>query len=208
MILGLTALPGLQRETLPEIQNDKVPIPLIYRGATAEDVEDAVCRRLEDAIEGITDLDELRCESREGVGTATAVMREGAEMMRFLDDVKSEVDAIDDFPDQVEPPVITELGRTEPVISLAVTGPQNPVDLKAYAEDLKDRILADTEVAEVSVVGFSDHHIRIEVPAWRLRQYGLPPKTSPMSWAGKASAARRPRRQHPARRDRHHHRPL
>ncbi len=173
MILGLTALPGLQRETLPEIQNDKVQIQLIYRGATAEDVEDAVCRRLEDAIEGITDLDELRCESREGVGTATAVMREGADMMRFLDDVKSEVDAIDDFPDQVEPPVITELGRTEPVISLAVTGPQNPVDLKAYAEDLKDRILADTEVAEVSVVGFSDHHIRIEVPAWRLRQYGL-----------------------------------
>ncbi|NEV63471.1 efflux RND transporter permease subunit [Thiorhodococcus minor] len=173
MILGLTALPGLQRETLPEIQNDKVQVQLIYRGATPEDVEDAVCRRLEDAIEGITDLDELRCESREGIGTATAVMREGADMMRFLDDVKSEVDAIDDFPDQVELPVITELGRTEPVISLAVTGPQDPVDLKAYAEDLKDRILAGTEVAEVSVVGFSDHHIRIEVPAWRLRQYGL-----------------------------------
>ncbi|NEX19720.1 efflux RND transporter permease subunit [Thiorhodococcus mannitoliphagus] len=173
MILGLTALPGLQRETLPEIQNDKVQIQLIYRGATAEDVEDAVCRRLEDAIEGITDLDELRCESREGVGTATAVMREGADMMRFLDDVKSEVDAIDDFPDQVETPVITELGRTEPVISLAVTGPADAVDLKAYAEDLKDRILAETAVAEVNVSGFSDHHIRIEIPAWRLRQYGL-----------------------------------
>ncbi|MGB5832030.1 MAG: efflux RND transporter permease subunit, partial [Thiohalocapsa sp.] len=173
MILGLTALPGLQRETLPEIQNDEVQVQLIYRGATAEDVEDAVCRRLEDAIEGITDLDELRCESREGVGTATAVMREGADMMRFLDDVKSEVDAIDDFPDQIETPVITELGRTEPVVSLAVTGPEDAVDLKAYAEDLKDRILADTDVAEVSVAGFSDHHIRIEIPAWRLRQYGL-----------------------------------
>ncbi|HBG95858.1 MAG TPA: hypothetical protein DDY14_11205, partial [Chromatiaceae bacterium] len=67
MILGLTALPGLQRETLPEIQNDQVQVQLIYRGATAEEVEDAVCRRLEDAIEGITDLDELRCESREGI---------------------------------------------------------------------------------------------------------------------------------------------
>jgi HAE1 family hydrophobic/amphiphilic exporter-1 len=173
MILGLTALPGLQRETLPEIQNDQVQVQLIYRGATAEEVEDAVCRRLEDAIEGITDLDELRCESREGIGTATAVMREGADMMRFLDDVKSEVDAIDDFPDQIEPPVITELGRTEPVISLAVTGVEDVVDLKAYAEDLKDRLLAGTDVAEVTVVGFSDHHIRIEIPAWRLREYGL-----------------------------------
>jgi hydrophobic/amphiphilic exporter-1 (mainly G- bacteria), HAE1 family len=94
-------------------------------------------------------------------------------MMRFLDDVKSEVDAIDDFPDQVETPVITELGRTEPVISIAVTGPTDPIALKAYAESLKDQLIAMDNVAEVKVSGFSDHHIRIEVPAWRLRQYGL-----------------------------------
>ncbi len=173
MILGLVALPGLQRETLPEIQRDKVEVRVLYRGATPEEVEDAVCRRLEDAMEGITDLDELRCEAREGVGVATVEMREGASMVRFLDDVKSDVDAIDDFPDQTEPPVVTELGRTEPVISLAITGPEDPVALKAYAEDLKDRMMAETDVAEVTVSGFSDHHIRIEIPAWRLRQYGL-----------------------------------
>ncbi len=173
MILGLTTITGLQRETLPEIQNDEVQVAVIYRGATPEEVEDAVCRRLEDAIEGIVDLEELRCEAREGVGTATAVMREGADMTRFLDDVKSEVDAIDDFPEQVEPPVVTELGRTEPVISLAVTGPEDVLDLKAYAEALRDRMLAETDVAEVRVTGFSDRHIRIEVPAYRLRQYGL-----------------------------------
>ena len=120
MILGLTALPNLQRETLPEIENDKVEVRVIYKGATADEVEDAVCRRLEDVLEGITDLDEMRCDAREGVGTATAVMREGADMTRFLDDVKSEVGTIDDFPEQTEAPVIEELGRTEPVISVAI----------------------------------------------------------------------------------------
>jgi len=173
LILGLVAVPGLQRETLPEVENDEVEVRVIYKGATPDEVEDAVCRRLEDALEGITDLDEMRCDAREGLGTATAVMREGADMMRFLDDIKSEVDAIDDFPQEIEPPVIAELGRTEPVISIAVTGPEDPVVLKAYAEDLKDRLMAETGVAEVEVGGFSDHHIRIEVPTWRLRQYGL-----------------------------------
>jgi len=173
MILGLSAAPGLQRETFPEIKNDQVEIRIVYRGATPAEVEDAVCRRLEDALEGITELDEVRCDAREGVGTATAVMREGADMTRFLDDVKSEVDTIDDFPDQTEPPVVTELGRTKPVVAVAVTGPEDPVALKAYAEDLKDRLLILDEIAEVTVSGFSDHHIRIEIPAWRLRQYGL-----------------------------------
>ncbi len=173
LILGLVALPGLQRETLPEVQNDEVEVRVVYRGATPDEVEDAVCRRLEEALEGITDLDELRCDAREGLGTATAVMREGADMMRFLDDIKSEIDAIDELPEETEPPVIEELNRTEPVIAIAVTGPDDPVALKAYAENLRDRLMAETGVAEVEIGGFSDHHIRIEVPAWRLRQYGL-----------------------------------
>jgi len=164
MILGLAALPGLQRETLPEIQRNKVEIRVPYRGATPAEVEDAVCRHLEDALEGITDLDEVRCEAREGVGTATALTLEGADMARFLDDVKSDIDAIDDFPDQIEPPVVTELGRIKPVVSVAVTGPEDPLVLKAYAEDLKDRLLVLDDIAEVTVEGFSDHHIRIEIP--------------------------------------------
>ena len=173
MILGLVALPGLQRETFPELQSDTVEIRVIYRGATASEVEDAICRRLEDALDTLTDLDEMRCDAREGLGTATAIMREGASMMRFLDDIKTAVDAIDDFPEQTEPAVVEELNRTDLVVSVAVTGPEDPVALKAFAEDLKDRLMAATDVAEVTVSGFSDHHIRIEVPAWRMRQYGL-----------------------------------
>ena len=173
IILGLVSVGTLQRETFPEIESDEVEVRVVYQGATPQEVEDAVCRRLEDTLESISDLKELRCESREGIGTATAVMREGGAMVRFLDDVKSGVDAIDDLPEQTEAPVVSELRRTERVISVAVTGPQDPLALKAYTEDLKDRMMALTDISEVTVAGFSDHHIRVEVPAWRLRQYGL-----------------------------------
>lgn len=173
MILGLSAIPGLQRETLPEIENDEIEVSVVYRGASPEEVEDAICRRMEDALETIVDLDELRCDAREGLGRVTARMREGADIVRFLDDIKSEVDAIDDLPERIEPPVVSELGRTEPVVSIAVTGPQDPVALKAYAESLKARMTAAYDIAEVTIEGFSDHHIRIELPDWRLRQYGL-----------------------------------
>ena len=173
ILLGLIALPDLQRETFPAISNDKVSIQAIYPGATSEEVEDAICRRIEDALENITDLDEMRCESSEGLGKATAVMIEGSSMTQFLDEVKSEIDAINDFPDQVESPIIEELGRTDLVISVAITGPANPVILKAYAEDVKLRLLASAEIANVEIEGFSDHHIRVEIPAVRLRQFGL-----------------------------------
>jgi HAE1 family hydrophobic/amphiphilic exporter-1 len=173
ILLGLIALPDLQRETFPAIDNDKVSIQVIYPGATAEEIEDAICRRIEDALENITDLDEMLCESSEGMGKATAVMDEGSSMTQFLDEVKSEIDAIDDFPDQVESPIVEELGRTDLVVSVAITGPTDPVILKAYAEDVKLRLLAGAEIANIEIDGFSDHHIRVEIPGARLRQFGL-----------------------------------
>jgi HAE1 family hydrophobic/amphiphilic exporter-1 len=173
ILFGIIALPDLQRETFPAISNDKVSIQVVYPGATTEEIEDAVCRRIEDSLESITDLDEMRCESSEGLGKATAVMSEGSSMAQFLDDVKSEIDAIDDFPEQVESPVIEELGRTDSVVSVAITGPADPITLKAYAEDVKLRLLAKAAIANIEIDGFSDHHLRVEIPGSRLRQYGL-----------------------------------
>lgn len=173
MILGLVTLPNLQRETFPEIENDQVEIRVVYKGATTDEVEDAICRRIEDALDSITDIDETRCEAREGLGIATAVMREGADMGRFLDDVKSEIDAIDDFPADAELPVVTELGRTDAVVSIAITGPDDPVVLKAYAERIRARLQAVREISTVEITGFSTHQVRIEIPLATLRQFGL-----------------------------------
>ncbi len=172
-LLGLVALPGLQRETFPEIQNDKVEVRIVYKGATAEEVEDAICRRVEDSLESVINLEEIRCESSEGQGVTTAVMREDGDMTRFLDDIKSEIDAIDDLPSLAELPIVTELGRTDAVVSIAITGPADPVALKSYAEDVKNRLQSSVKVANVTVKGFSDHQLRIEIPARRLRHYGL-----------------------------------
>lgn len=173
ILLGLVSLPKLQRETLPRISNDKVTITAVYPGSTASEVEDAICRRIEDALESLSELDEMICESSEGLGKATAVMNEGSDMARFLDDVNAAIDAINDFPEQVENPVIEELGRTDSVISIAITGPSDPVQLKAYAEDVKLRLLAEADIANVSINGFSEHQIRVEIAADRLRQFGL-----------------------------------
>ena len=153
-------------------------------------MEDAICRRVEDAIDGITDIDETRCEAREGLGIATAVMREGADMTRFLDDVKSEVDAISDFPDQAEAPVVQELGRTDAVVSIAITGPQDPVALKAYAEDVKARLQTLRQIATVTIRA-SPPPDRIEVDAATLRRYGLSAADVAATTAGRVSAARR-----------------
>ena len=171
--LGLAAAPMLKRETFPDFPPDQIEVRVLYPGASPEEVEEAVCQRIEDALDGINDLDEILCESLEGIATATAEMHQGANFDRFLNDVKTEVEAIDNFPDEAEAPVIRQLGRTDFVVSVAVTGSMSVPHLKAYAEQIKDRMLAAGAISQVNIQGFSDHQIRIEVPAQTLRQYGL-----------------------------------
>lgn len=173
LFIGAITLRDLRRETFPDFAADIVQIQIVYPGATAEEVEEAVCQRAEDALDGVTGLEELTSEAREGLGVITAEMAEGGDIDRFLMDVKTEVEAIDDFPDEAEDPVIQLLNRTDLVVALAVTGPMEPTDLKVYCEDVKDRLQQLPGVSQINLQGFSDREIRIEIPASTLSELGL-----------------------------------
>ncbi len=173
VIIGLSALPELRRETFPDFAAQKLEIRLIYPGASAEDVEEAVCQRVEDALERISEVNEVVCVAREGQGRVVVEMMDDSDMARFMDEVKSEVEAIADFPEQVELPVINELGRTDKVVAVAITGPMLVNDLKAYAEQIKQRMQQMPEISQIEVLGFSDHQLRIEVSARAMRGFGV-----------------------------------
>ncbi|MES9882880.1 MAG: efflux RND transporter permease subunit [Sedimenticola sp.] len=172
-VLGLSALPNLQRETFPDFDAQQLQITIAYPGASAEEVEEAICQRLEEAVDGIENVAEMSCEGREGVAISRVEMEEGGDLATFSDDIKSEVEAISNLPAESELPIIKELGRTDKVVAIAITGPMSPADLKAYAEQVKRQLLEKRLVAQVDINGFSDHQLRIEVPARNLRQYGL-----------------------------------
>ncbi len=172
-VLGLVALPKLQRDTFPIIPPTEVEIRASYPGATPAEVEDSVCQRIEEWLDSFASLIELRCDSRVNIVRATARMREGADMGEFFDDVKSQVEAITAFPEKVEKPSIVKLERTATVASIALTGEMPVRDLKAYADKVKERLKRDGRISQVRVLGFSDQEVSIEMSAEVLRRYGL-----------------------------------
>ena len=173
LAIGMYFAPSMQRETFPRIEGRKVQISIAYPGARPEDIEDAICRRIEDAVSSVDNVYEVQCEARENLALSVVEMREGSDLDRFFTDVTTEVEAIDDFPDKVERPTIIMLGRTDFVADVALTGSQNPSELKAYAEDLKSRMLTFGGIPKIEINGFSDHQVRIELADATLRQYGL-----------------------------------
>lgn len=170
---GLFAAPSLKRETFPDYRPVEVSINVVYRGASAADVEDAVCRRLHDAAKGVEFLDEFICVSQDNLATATATMSSGGDALRFLNELQTEVNAIADLPARAETPIIRELHRSDLVTAVAVSGDMRQSQLEDYALRLEDKIMAIPGVAKVAIHGVSQRQWQIEIPRDVLGQYGL-----------------------------------
>ncbi|MDA8136948.1 MAG: efflux RND transporter permease subunit, partial [Desulfobacteraceae bacterium] len=171
--LGAISVTDLKRETFPDFTPNAVEISVIYPGATAEDVESSVVRRIEDAIDSVANIHEVRSTAMENQASVVVEMVEEGNITEFLNDIKTEVDAISDFPGPVEDIIVKRVNRSDAVVSVAVTGPMSDLHLKLFCEDLKDRLKKLPLVSQVEVSGFSDHEYRIEIPLYTLTRLGL-----------------------------------
>ena len=96
---GLFTAFTVKREVMPEFSLDMITVQVPYRGAAPEEVEEGVCIRVEEAIQGLDGIKEVTSTANEGSGLITIELEAGADVRKVLDDVKSRVDAIETFPE-------------------------------------------------------------------------------------------------------------
>ncbi|KFI11175.1 efflux RND transporter permease subunit [Vibrio coralliilyticus] len=173
LILGITSLPNIKRETFPEFDPPYIMAGVTYPGASPQEVEESICVRLEDAVDGLANIEETQCEAIEGSARLILKLNEKADIGRMLVDVQTQINAINDFPQEIESPVVQELDWNEPVVDVAITADTTWPELKAYAEQLKRTLKLDYDVSLVEVAGFSDHQFRVELDNQAMRQLGL-----------------------------------
>lgn len=173
LAMGVFVAPSLTRETFPAYLPPEVSISMEYRGATAADVEEAICQRLGEALQRVDHMREITCTARDNQAQTVASMGPQGDMGRFLDDIRTEMDALTDLPETAEKPVIRELYRTDLVAAIAVSGPMSFAHLESYANELQDRLFTLQGVADVVTVGLSQRQWQVEVSRDQLRQYGL-----------------------------------
>ena len=173
LAIGIVTLPQLKRETFPEVKAYSAEIKVVYPGATPSDVEQGICLVLEDALDGISFVEEKTCQARQNLALMTVKMFEQGDFSKFMDDINTAVDSISDFPKETELAIVSEIGRTQNVISIALTAEIPRAELKRLAEKLKQSLLRDPNIPLVEISGFSERQLLIEIPDYNLRRLGL-----------------------------------
>ncbi len=160
-------------ETFPEISLEMISISVAYPGADPEEVEEGVCRKIEEAVEGIEGIKQVVTRSNENIGTAYIEVKEKYDVNDVLDSVRSKVEAISTFPVDAEKPIITEMVIKDPVMFVYLSGETSERRLKEWAEDVRDDLQQLPEISQVDIFGARDYEITIEVSEERLQEYGL-----------------------------------
>ena len=169
MLSGLFAMMQTKKETFPEMSLDQVQIQVPYLGAAPAEVEDAVCKRIEERVRGLEGVRRVRSTASEGMGMVSVELERGADMDKLLDDIKNEIDRIDTFPAEVEEPVIKELTRRNQAIDVVLYGDVEEKALKVAAERVRDDLRSSGVISQVELKGVRVDEIAIEVSEEALR---------------------------------------
>ena len=125
LIGGIMLSYNIKQEVFPYFDMDMVSITVPYPGASPQEVEEGLLLAIEEAVEGLEGVEEVRSTAREGFGTVNIEMIEGENIQKLAQDIESEVDRITSFPEDIEEPVIAIVSRKRYVVSLALYGNQN-----------------------------------------------------------------------------------
>lgn len=172
---GVFTVPGLLRETFPDFRAVEAEITVPYRGAAAKDVETAICAPLWDEVQAVEGLETFTCTAQTGRARAVATMAPDHDALRFVNALRTEVSAIDSFPERADPAVVRELHRSDPVTSVAISGDLPLSELDLYADGLSDRLTALPGVTRVTRGGLGERTFSITADRAVLDSHSLTP---------------------------------
>ncbi|MEW4489050.1 efflux RND transporter permease subunit [Thalassoglobus sp. JC818] len=174
LVAGFGFALTLVREMFPESRPNKISITAIYPATQPEELERAVTIKVEEAVRDVDGIEKINSTVSEGMSLTTLTLYNSVKDVDVvMQEVKNEVDSLQDLPDDLEKISIAKMEPTLPVIMVSVFGDGDERSLKQAARDIKDDLLQLPGVSDVQLSGIRDDEISVEVQPDRLIEYNL-----------------------------------
>jgi HAE1 family hydrophobic/amphiphilic exporter-1 len=175
-LLGVMSYKALNYELLPKFSSPIVTISTVYPGASPNEVESTVTKKIEDAVASMEKIKKIISKSSESLSIITVELNNDANVDIALQDAQRKVNAIlADLPGDAKPPSLNKFSLDDlPIMTLSATA--NMDDKKFY--DLVDKKLQPLlsrlpGVAQVSLIGGQEREIQVNVDPKRLQAFNL-----------------------------------
>ena len=176
VVLGINAYIKLGVDFFPKIEFPIVTITTTLRGASPEEVETTISKRIEEAVNTIGGIDTLSSVSAEGISLVTVqfVLEKDADVA--AQEVRDKVNSVlSQLPDDADPPVVERISTdASPVVSIVVSANRDLREITKIVDDqLKKNLESVNGVGQVRFVGDRTRQIQVWLKGDQLLSYGL-----------------------------------
>ncbi len=176
ILLGANSYRKLGLESMPKMDLPYITVVTVYPGASPQEVETDVAKRIEDAVVSIDGLKHVTSSCMENACQTLLEFNLGVDVDVAANDVRDKLNLIQaDLPEDAETPKVLKFDvNAVPIINLALLGDKSIDDLFDYADNtLKDRLSTIPGVAEVQLIGGSKREVEVLIDRAKLAARGL-----------------------------------
>src|SRR5690242_14557745 len=176
VVVGIFCYFGLGVDLFPKVDIPTVAVVIANPGASPEEIETEISRKVEDAINTISQIDEIRSTSSEGQSLVLVTFELSKDGDIATQEVQNKVNAIiPQLPQTAKQPVIQKFDPdAAPIIQIAVSAPRSLRDVTLIADkQIKQKLENAKGVGQITIVGGANREIHVQVDPDRLRAYKL-----------------------------------
>ncbi|HXG01923.1 MAG TPA: efflux RND transporter permease subunit, partial [Candidatus Binatia bacterium] len=176
VVLGIASFFQLGVDIFPKVDLPTITITTRLPGASPEEVESQITKTIEEAVNTIAGLDELRSSSIEGQSQVFATFVLERNVQEAANDVREKVSAVlSRLPPGTEMPVIEKADPdSAPVLAVVVSGRRSAREITEIADKkIKRQLETVKDVGAITLVGGRKREIQVFVDPDRLSAYGL-----------------------------------
>ena len=177
VVVGAFSFFSLGLDLIPKIDFPTITITTVNPGSSPVEIETEVTQKIEEAVNTIGGIDELRSSSVEGVSQVFVQFVLEKNVNIAAQEVENKVNTvISELPDTAEKPFVQKLDTdAAPVLRVAISAPTSLREVTEVADKkIKERIESINGVGQVRMIGGRDREIQIWVDPDKMRSYNLP----------------------------------
>ncbi len=176
VVVGLFSYFSLGVDLFPKVDIPTVQVTVSDPGASPEEIETEITKKLEDTVNTISGIDELRSISSEGQSLVLITFTLDKNGDVAAQEVQNKVNlVVNDLPQTAKQPVVLKFDPdAAPVLQIAVSAPRTLRDLTMIADKLIKQKLENAKgVGQITIVGGAKREIHVLVDPNKLRGYNL-----------------------------------
>ncbi|HVI46306.1 MAG TPA: efflux RND transporter permease subunit [Chitinophaga sp.] len=175
-LLGVMSYKSLNYELLPKFSSPIVTISTVYPGASPNEVESTITKKIEDAVASMEKIKKISSKSSESLSVITVELNNDANVDLALQDAQRKVNSIlADLPGDAKPPSLNKFSIDDlPIMTLSATAKMDDKQFFDLVDKKLQPILSRLPgVAQVSLIGGQEREIQVNVDPAKLQAYNM-----------------------------------